>query len=216
MKISKTGIKTQISTLVFMLTPLCGGAFCQSAYAQGMPATTQSNAAAQVLVEMVTGGADNPLNVSEEVSIDSQSQGDIEPSATKPMVETRPKQRQDLVRPDQAENKPDAFSLPNKSESNSSNDPARNIARFTRLEAQADSDFSAYDSIEAGEIFRVPAGMLGAGSHVMLFRGVKRDQEGKYRSVVGLLRSTDNGVSWEKLGEVVEAEKAGTSGLTNR
>lgn len=70
MKISNFGIMTKISTSVLILMPLCGGTFSQPAYAQGMPATAQSNASVQLLIDLITGAAGNPLSVGEEVCIE--------------------------------------------------------------------------------------------------------------------------------------------------
>lgn len=186
-----------------------------------MPVTAQSNASAQLLVDLITGAADNPLSGGEEVCIDPQFEDDNQPQSEfmPPANGTGTNRGDDQSRPADDSGKPDAFSVPSKPDSheaNDLNDPARNIQRFSRLEAHANSDFSAYESIEAGEIFKVPAGMPGAGSHVMLFRGRKRNPEGECQTFIGLLRSVDNGISWQKLGEVVEAEKNRPSGLTNQ
>jgi hypothetical protein len=64
--------------------------------------------------------------------------------------------------------------------------------------------YSSYDYIGGGPIYRVPAGKTGAGNLIMVYHAeIPTVTTQSFYSVLGLASSTDEGLSWIDLGEIV-------------
>jgi hypothetical protein len=74
-------------------------------------------------------------------------------------------------------------------------------------DASADPNYPSYTYLGGGPVYRVPAGMPGAGQLLMVTHAEITTPDTKpspsFYSVLGLAASADNGQSWTELGEII-------------
>jgi hypothetical protein len=64
--------------------------------------------------------------------------------------------------------------------------------------------YQSYDYMGGGPVYRVPAGMTGAGNLLMVYHAeIPTVQTQSFDSVFALAASTDQGMSWTDLGEII-------------
>ena len=69
--------------------------------------------------------------------------------------------------------------------------------------------YTSYDYMGGGPVWRVPAGMKGAGNLLMVYHAeIPTVKTQSFDSVFALASSTDDGMSWTDLGEIVRANQA--------
>ena len=71
-----------------------------------------------------------------------------------------------------------------------------------------DPFYSAYDYIGGGPVYRVPQGMPGAGSLLLLYHAeIPTVTTQSFYAVLGLAASSDEGMSWTDLGEIIRVNQ---------
>ncbi|MFZ0687176.1 MAG: hypothetical protein WAM89_16655 [Terriglobales bacterium] len=70
-------------------------------------------------------------------------------------------------------------------------------------------NYSSYGYIGGGSVYQVPAGMTGAGNLLVTYHA-----ELPNYALLGLAESTDNGLRWTDLGEIIRPNQAWVPGLT--
>ncbi len=74
--------------------------------------------------------------------------------------------------------------------------------------------YGSYDYMGGGPVYRVPAGMPGAGNLLMVYHAeIPTITTQSFYSVLALAASTDNGMSWTDLGEIIRVNQAYRSDL---
>ena len=74
--------------------------------------------------------------------------------------------------------------------------------------------YVSYDYMGGGPVYRVPAGMPGAGSLLLVYHAeIPTVQTQSFYSVLGLAASLDDGMSWTDLGEIIRVNQAYRIGL---
>ena len=69
--------------------------------------------------------------------------------------------------------------------------------------------YSAYDYMGGGPVYQVPPGMPGAGNLLMVYHAeIPTIQTQSFDSVFALASSTDQGMSWTDLGEIIRINQA--------
>jgi hypothetical protein len=69
--------------------------------------------------------------------------------------------------------------------------------------------YASYDYMGGGPVWRVPAGMKGAGNLLMVYHAeVPTVKTQSFDSALALAASTDDGMSWTDLGEIVRINQA--------
>lgn len=69
--------------------------------------------------------------------------------------------------------------------------------------------YQSYDYIGGGALYRVPEGHPGAGSLLLVYHAeIPTVTTQSFYSVLGLASSTDHGVSWTDLGEIIRVNQA--------
>ncbi len=69
--------------------------------------------------------------------------------------------------------------------------------------------YQSYDYMGGGPVYQVPAGMLGAGNLLLLYHAeIPTITTQSFYAVLGLAASTDEGMSWTDLGEIVRVNQA--------
>lgn len=69
--------------------------------------------------------------------------------------------------------------------------------------------YSSYDYMGGGPVYKVPDGMPGAGNLLMVYHAeIPTVTTQSFYSVLALAKSTDNGVSWIDLGEIIRVNQA--------
>jgi hypothetical protein len=64
--------------------------------------------------------------------------------------------------------------------------------------------YQSYDYMGGGPVYKVPAGMVGAGNLLMVYHAeIPTIQTHSFDSVFALAASTDQGLSWTDLGEII-------------
>jgi hypothetical protein len=72
-------------------------------------------------------------------------------------------------------------------------------------------NYPSYTYMGGGPVFQVPAGMTGAGNLLLVYHGeILKDQ---LYAVLGLAASSDNGLHWTDLGEIIRLNQAFAPGL---
>jgi hypothetical protein len=72
-------------------------------------------------------------------------------------------------------------------------------------------NYPSYGYMGGGPVFRVPAGMLGAGNLLATYHAELPDDA--LYAALGLVTSTDNGVHWTDLGEIIRLNQSYAPGL---
>jgi hypothetical protein len=68
--------------------------------------------------------------------------------------------------------------------------------------------YQSYDYMGGGPVYQVPAGMMGAGNLLMVYHAeIPTASTHSFLSVVGLAASTDQGLSWTDLGEILRVNQ---------
>jgi hypothetical protein len=69
--------------------------------------------------------------------------------------------------------------------------------------------YSSYDYMGGGPVYKVPDGMLGAGNLLMVYHAeINTVSTNSFYAVLALATSTDNGMSWTDLGEIIRVNQA--------
>src|SRR5580700_990244 len=69
--------------------------------------------------------------------------------------------------------------------------------------------YSSYDYMGGGPVYKVPEGMPGAGNLLMVYHAeINTVTTQSFYSVLALAASTDNGLSWTDLGEIIRVNQA--------
>jgi len=69
--------------------------------------------------------------------------------------------------------------------------------------------YASYDYMGGGPVYVVPAGMTGAGSLLMVYHAeINTVTTQSFYSVLALASSTDNGMTWTDLGEIIRVNQA--------
>jgi hypothetical protein len=69
--------------------------------------------------------------------------------------------------------------------------------------------YSSYDYMGGGPVYKVPDGMPGAGNLLMVYHAeINTVSTQSFYSVLALAASTDNGMSWIDLGEIIRVNQA--------
>ncbi len=69
--------------------------------------------------------------------------------------------------------------------------------------------YSSYDYMGGGPVYKVPSGMAGAGNLLMVYHAeIPTVTTQSFYSVLALAASSDNGLSWTDLGEIVRINQA--------
>jgi hypothetical protein len=69
--------------------------------------------------------------------------------------------------------------------------------------------YSSYDYMGGGPVYKVPDGMLGAGNLLMVYHAeINTVTTQSFYAVLALATSTDNGMSWTDLGEIIRVNQA--------
>ncbi len=75
-------------------------------------------------------------------------------------------------------------------------------------DAEVNPFYPSYDYMGGGPVYKVPDGMTGAGSLLMVYHAeINTVSTESFYSVLGLARSTDNGLSWIDLGEIIRVNQ---------
>lgn len=70
-------------------------------------------------------------------------------------------------------------------------------------------NFPSYDYMGGGPVYRVPAGMPGAGSLLLVYHAeINTVTTQSFISVLALASSTDDGMNWTDLGEIIRLNQA--------
>ena len=74
--------------------------------------------------------------------------------------------------------------------------------------------YASYNYMGGGPVYRVPDGLPGAGSLLMVYHAEINTQHNQsFYSVLGLASSTNEGMSWTDLGEIIRLNQAYLNGL---
>src|SRR5580700_4167901 len=69
--------------------------------------------------------------------------------------------------------------------------------------------YSSYDYMGGGPVYRIPDGVSGAGNQLMVYHAeINTVTTQSFYSVLALATSTDNGMSWTDLGEIIRVNQA--------
>jgi hypothetical protein len=69
--------------------------------------------------------------------------------------------------------------------------------------------YSSYDYMGGGPVYKVPQGMIGAGNLLMVYHAeIPTVTTQSFYSVLALAASSDNGLSWTDLGEIIRINQA--------
>jgi hypothetical protein len=69
--------------------------------------------------------------------------------------------------------------------------------------------YSSYDYMGGGPVYKVPQGMTGAGNLLMVYHAeIPTITTQSFYSVLALAASSDNGLSWTDLGEIIRVNQA--------
>ena len=69
--------------------------------------------------------------------------------------------------------------------------------------------YASYDYMGGGPVYRVPEGMPGAGSLLLVYHAeINTVTTESFYSVLALASSTDNGMNWTDLGEIIRVNQA--------
>ena len=69
--------------------------------------------------------------------------------------------------------------------------------------------YASYDYMGGGPVYKVPDGMPGAGNLLMVYHAeINTVTTQSFYSILSLAASTDNGVSWTDLGEIIRVNQA--------
>ena len=69
--------------------------------------------------------------------------------------------------------------------------------------------YSSYDYMGGGPVYRVPAGMPGAGNLLLVYHAeIATVTTQSFYSVLALASSTDDGLNWTDLGEIIRVNQA--------
>ncbi len=70
-------------------------------------------------------------------------------------------------------------------------------------------DYASYDYMGGGPVYKVPDGMPGAGNLLMVYHAeINTVTTQSFNSILSLAASTDNGMSWTDLGEIIRVNQA--------
>jgi hypothetical protein len=68
--------------------------------------------------------------------------------------------------------------------------------------------YQSYDYMGGGPVYKVPAGMVGAGNLLMVYHAeIATIQTQSFDSIFALAASTDQGMSWTDLGEIIRVNQ---------
>ena len=69
--------------------------------------------------------------------------------------------------------------------------------------------YRSYDYMGGGPVYKVPPGMFGAGNLLLVYHAeIPTIETQSFYSVLGLAASTDDGLSWTDLGEIIRVNQA--------
>jgi hypothetical protein len=69
--------------------------------------------------------------------------------------------------------------------------------------------YRSYDYMGGGPVYKVPLGMFGAGNLLLVYHAeIPTIQTQSFYSVLGLAASSDDGLSWTDLGEIIRVNQA--------
>src|ERR1700733_12268898 len=69
--------------------------------------------------------------------------------------------------------------------------------------------YSSYDYMGGGPVYKVPNGMPGAGNLLMVYHAeINTVTTNSFYAILALAKSTDNGMSWTDLGEIIRVNQA--------
>ena len=76
-------------------------------------------------------------------------------------------------------------------------------------DAEVNPFYASYDYMGGGPVYPIPAGQPGAGNLLMIYHAeIPTITTQSFYSVLGLAASTDNGMSWTDLGEIIRTNQA--------
>ena len=89
--------------------------------------------------------------------------------------------------------------------------PPQDISVMTNPDPAVSANYPSYGYMGGGPVFQVPAGMPGAGNLLVTYHA-ELPNDALY-AVLGLAESTDNGLHWRDLGEIVRLNQSYQVGL---
>jgi hypothetical protein len=87
----------------------------------------------------------------------------------------------------------------------------QDVSVSQNLEAAVNPNYPSYGYMGGGPVFQVPAGMPGAGNLLATYHA-ELPNDALY-AALGLVTSTDNGLHWTDLGEIIRLNQAYAPGL---
>jgi hypothetical protein len=90
--------------------------------------------------------------------------------------------------------------------------PPVDVSILPNPDSSVNPFYSSYDYMGGGPVYQVPQGMTGAGNLLMVYHAEISTVTSFY-SVLALAASSDNGVSWTDLGEIIRVNQAYRSDL---
>ena len=89
--------------------------------------------------------------------------------------------------------------------------PPKDVSVSPNPDAEVDPNYSSYGYVGGGPVFRIPAGLPGAGSLLATYHAEMPDDA--LYAAIGLAASSDDGAHWTDLGEIVRLNQAYAPGL---
>ena len=88
-------------------------------------------------------------------------------------------------------------------------DPPIDVTIHPNPDPAVNPNYSSYDYMGGGPVYKVPPGMVGAGNLLMVYHAeVPTVQTQSFLSVLGLAASVDDGMNWTDLGEIIRVNQA--------
>lgn len=88
-------------------------------------------------------------------------------------------------------------------------DPPIDVQILPNPDPAVNPYYESYDYMGGGPVYKVPDDMPGAGNLLMVYHAEINTQNNQsFYSLLGLAASTDNGMSWIDLGEIIRANQA--------
>lgn len=88
-------------------------------------------------------------------------------------------------------------------------DPPIDVTIKPNPDPDVNPNYSSYDYMGGGPVYRVPAGKVGAGNLLMVYHAeIPTIKTQSFLSVLGLAASSDSGMSWVDLGEIIRVNQA--------
>jgi hypothetical protein len=86
--------------------------------------------------------------------------------------------------------------------------PPVDVTLLPNPDPTVDPFYSSYDYIGGGPVYQVPAGMPGAGNLLLLYHAeIPTVSTQSFYAILGLAASTDEGMSWTDLGEIIRVNQ---------